>query len=208
MTRLRALAARETGMTLVEVMVTMMMLSIVMVVFFGVLVSIQNAVVRQDNLSRTNDQARLALEQLDREIRSGNVLYDPASENPANYTLRIYTQSNATTRTPSPGYWCTLWTINSSQQLVTRVWPPLQPENATPWRVVAEGIVNRVVSPTVLAFWIDADPNKGGRTVDMKLVVNQDLTNRPTQTITVQTSSTGRNTSYGFPQSVCATTPT
>lgn len=208
MTRLRALAARETGMTLVELMVTMMMLSVVMVVFFGVLASIQKAVVHQDNLSRTNDQARLGLEQLDREIRSGNVLYDPASESPANYTLRVYTQSNPGARFPGYTSVCSLWTINSSQQLVTRVWPPNKPEDATPWRVVAEGIVNRVVSPAVLAFWIDTDPNKGGRTVDMKLVVNQDLTNKSTQTITVQTSSTGRNTSYGFPQDVCEMTPT
>lgn len=206
--RLREVLRNESGLTLVELMVTTMILGIVMLVFYSVLASVQASTVRQDNLSRTNDQARLAVEQLDREIRSGNVLYDPATETPAYYTLRIYTQANAPTRTPAPGYLCTLWTINSSNQLVTRTWPPLQPSSATPWRVVAEGIVNRVVNPNVPAFALDSDPNKGSRTLNITLVVNNDVTNLASQNTRIQESITGRNTSYGYPQNVCADTPT
>jgi len=97
-------------MTLVEVTVAMSIMSIVLLVFTSVLASVQRGVVAQDTLSQTLDQTRLALQQLDREMRSGNVLYDPALENaPAasggipscsgclpGYTLRVYTQTNAT----------------------------------------------------------------------------------------------------------------
>ncbi len=212
--RLRAHLRRETGFTLVELMVAMMMMSIVASVFLGVLSSVQRSAVRLDRLSRANDNARLAIEALDREIRSGNVLYDPAQENPTysslpnGYTLRIYTQTNATSRTPSPGYMCVLWTIDANQQLVSRMWPPLHPEQATGWRVVAEAIVNRAVTPAVPAFALDPDPNKGGRTVDITLLVNPDLDGTSAQTVKIETASTGRNTSYGFPQNVCSDTPT
>src|SRR5439155_24090766 len=108
----------EDGMTLVELLVAMFILGIVLLVFTTVLASVQTAVNRQDSLNQTLDQARLSVEELYRELRSGNVLYDPALENaPAGtpgriascsgclpgYTLRVYTQTNADTRAAS-GY--------------------------------------------------------------------------------------------------------
>jgi Tfp pilus assembly protein PilW len=68
-------------MTLVELVVAMSILGVVLLVFTSVLASVQRGVVRQDTLSQTLDSARLAIQQLDRELRSGNVLYDPALEN-------------------------------------------------------------------------------------------------------------------------------
>jgi type II secretory pathway pseudopilin PulG len=198
-------------MTLVELLVSMLVLGIVMVIFGSVLASVQAGVVRQDNLSRTLDQARLALQQLDREIRSGNVLYDPAVEGGAQascsgcvafYTVRVYTQANADTRS---SYYCTLWKIDTSGNLMTRHWPPDDPSDASPWRSVATGIVSRNLGE--YAFQLDADPLKGSRTLNVALAVNDDLTDHPTQTVRVQAALTGRNTSYGFPTAVCATTP-
>ncbi len=211
--RLRDLVRREQGLTLAELSVAMSIMGIVLLIFGSVLASVQRGVATQDNLSQTLDQARLAVEQLDREIRSGNVLYDPAQENNGrsscsgclpSYTLRVYTQSNA----PTLGsYMCTLWQIDSQGQLLTRRWPPNLPLNATAWRVVATGIVNRDLSPAEPAFALDTDPLKGGRTVKVAFAVNADLANRPTQTVRVEASLTGRNTSYGYPVSVCDTVP-
>ena len=45
------------------------------IVMFGVLASVQRSVSLQTRLDQNNDQARLAMEQLDKEVRSGNVLY-------------------------------------------------------------------------------------------------------------------------------------
>jgi type II secretory pathway pseudopilin PulG len=205
-------------MTLLEVTVVMSILSVVILVFTTVLASVQTAVNRQDSLSQTLDQARLSVEQLDRELRSGNVLYDPALENaPAGtpgrilscsgclpgYTLRVYTQTNADTRGT---YRCVLWKV-SNQQLMTRWWPPQEPSNASGWRVVATGIVNSSLTPTVTAFSLDSDPLKGGRTLNVLYAVNSDLTHRASQTVKIQAALTGRNTSYGYPANICQVTP-
>lgn len=194
-------------MTLVELMVATSVLGIALLIFTTTLASVQRGVVHQDNLSRTNDQARLAVEQLDREIRSGNVMYDPATETAPYdpyYTVRVYTQTNA----PSRGtFSCVLWEITGDGELRTRRWPPDTPDQATPWRVVATGIVNRELVPPVPAFELDPDPLKGQRTLTITLRVNEDYENRPTQTIEIAESLTGRNTSYGYPVTVCADTP-
>lgn len=195
----------EGGMTLVEVLVSAVIMTLVGAVFVSVLTSVQMRVVDQEYLHRNNEQARLAIQQLDREIRSGNVLYDPALETPANYRLRIYTQTNADTRNPAPGYLCVLWELTEEGQLRTRSWPPQEPDDATGWRVVAEGVVNRQLAEP--AFELDPDPNKGGRTIHVELHVNNDLEGREFGTTKVEASLTGRNTSYGFPQNVCQTLP-
>lgn len=194
----------ERGFTLVELLVTMFILGIVMVIFGTTLASVQRAAAREDKLSRANDAARLAIQSLDREIRSGNVLYDPSIEVPAYYAVRVYTQSNAPTRA---GYVCSMWMINNQQELINRRWDPADPNGtATPWRVVATGVVNMVLGER--AFQLDADPMKGDRTLDITIAVNTDYAHYPTQTVRIQAALTGRNTSYGYPVSVCATTPT
>lgn len=192
-------------MTLTELLVAVTLMGIVATAFINVMLSLQTNVIREQARSTNNDQARLAIEQLDREIRSGNVLYDPAGESPAGYTLRVYTQSNAPTSTPA--FRCVQWAITTSQDLVRRSWPPSDPGAATSWRIIAEHIVNRDVSPAVPAFELDPEASKGGRTVNAVLVVNGDLSDEPSATVRVQTALTGRNTSLGFPHEVCETLP-
>jgi prepilin-type N-terminal cleavage/methylation domain-containing protein len=205
----------DSGMTLPEIMVTMMIMGTVMLIVGSVLASVQRSVVREDTLSQTLDSARLALQELDKEMRSGNVLYDPALEKSvatggigtctgcqAGYTLRVYTQTNADTRGT---YRCVLWKIDDSQQLLTRWWPPADPNDASAWRVVATGIVNRTIN--TVAFSLDSDVLKGGRTLNVVYAVNSSYATRPTQTVKVQASLTGRNTSYGYPANVCQTAP-
>ena len=198
-------------MTLAELLVAMFVMGIAMMIFSSVLASVQRGVVAQESLNRTLESARLAVQQLDREIRSGNVLYDPALENNGQpsctgcepgFTLRIATQSNADTR---GGHTCVLWQIDDQQRLLTRRWPPNVPADATAWRVVATGLVNRALGEA--AFAIDTDPLKGGRTLNITLALNQDLGNRPGQTVRIRAALTGRNTSYDYPTNVCSTTP-
>jgi Tfp pilus assembly protein PilW len=209
----------ERGVTLVELVVTLMILSFVLVVFLSTLVSIQNAATAQDKRSQNNDQGRLAIEALDREIRSANVIYDPSSENPAYYRLRLYTQTNSTTRSPSPGYLCSQWQITTANELQNRTWPALKPTLATAWRTVATGIANRNISTPVQAFSSDADASKGGtgssaqsqtgksRTVNIVLMVNQYLASAPTATVRLEVAVTARNAAYGFPTNVCSVDP-
>jgi prepilin-type N-terminal cleavage/methylation domain-containing protein len=200
--RIRAALGDQRGFTITELAITLAMLLVVTGTFVGVLESLNRAVIRQEDRSINNDQARLAVEQLDREIRSGNVLYDPAAEDDANFSMRIYTQSNATTRTPS--FQCVQWVIED-EELLRRSWPPGEPENVSDWRIIAENVVN--VEEGVDAFALDPDTDKGGRTVDIVIMVNstpEDPTNR---TVRIETSITGRNTSFGFPEDVCDPVP-
>jgi type II secretory pathway pseudopilin PulG len=208
MRRIRELRTNEDGLTLSELLVAMMVLSLALGVFFTTLASVQKSVAETDIRTRSNTQARLALQTLDHEVRSGNVLYDPATSSDPHFRFKIYTQANASTRQPSPGYTCRLWRINDDNELQTRWWPPLLPGDATDWRTVATGIVNKAVSVPVNAFELDPDPNKGGRTVNVVLLVNEDLRgDLSSGTVRVQGALTGRNTSYGFPTGVCASEP-
>ncbi len=192
-------------MSLVEMVIAMVLLGIVLVIFLGALASLQTAAKRQGDRAENNDQARLAVEELDREIRSGNILYDPAAETlDPGYMLRIYTQSNAPTR---PGFTCRLWKVTPNGELQTRSWPPQTPLQASAWRTVADGVVNRSLSPPVTPFVLSTDPNKGYRTMDIVLFVDANPGGALDDTVKIQTSITGRNTAYGYPLNECDVLP-
>ena len=191
-------------MSLVELVVGMGIMSIVLVVFGTVLASVQRQVVAQEKLSAANDEARLAIQQLDRELRSGNVLYDPATEAVANMRLRVYTQTNAPTRN---AYYCKLWRIRAStQRLQVRSWLPGSTAWLDNWRTVANYVVNRDLNED--AFELNPDPLKAGRTVDIHLALNPDVDDNPQSTVRLDASLTGRDTAYNFPTTLCQTLPT
>jgi hypothetical protein len=209
----------EDGTTLVELIVTTSLLGVAVAVLGGLLVSVQSALVRQTSRSSSNDQARLAVEQLDREIRSGNVLKNPTNGYVCNFlnppancattdsansitpgqSLLIYTQANAPTRqaTGVPGERCVQWRIanNSArgyQELQRREWT-VNATSPSAWRVVADHVVNQ--SGTSPAFSIDAL----GRIVNVSLLVNQDATQGAN--VRVDLSVEGRNTVYNLSSS-------
>ena len=201
---LRTRLAQEGGMTLAELMITLSLLLVTTAAFLTVLQSVQTGVIRQQERSMTNDAARLAIQRLDREIRSGNVLYDPAGEALASYSMRIYTQANAPTR--NPAFQCVQWKIED-QQLLRRSWPSGRPEEVSGWGLVTDHIVNADLDEPVPAFSLDPDPNKGGRTVDIVLMVNSRPDREVSRPVRIETSLTGRNTSFGFPLDVCDPVP-
>ena len=195
----------ERGMTLVELVVAMAILSIVMLVLTTTLSSIQRAVVEEDIRMRLNDQARLAVQSIDRLVRSGNILYDPVDESgndpygaATGYMFRIYTQAE---QSAAQSARCAIWLLNDQQQLLYRTWPILEPENASSWQVVADSVVNRDLSNP--AFTLDA----AGRTIAVNFYINPDLTHRPQATQVVSASLTGRNTSFGYPVQLCSDLP-
>ena len=208
---LRARVRQDSGYTLVELMVSMAIMMLAAAIFLTFLWSVQRGVNTQSNRSLTNDQVRLAIEQLDHEIRSGNLLYDPLVENDAangiypGMALRIYTQTNADIR--NPGNQCVQWRILDGV-LENRYWATNWRDDpstlVSDWRHVAEGLVNQTVSPQVKAFTLDTDPNKGGRTIDITLVVNEST---DSQNVKITQAVTGRNTEYGYPSNVCADIP-
>ena len=193
-------------MTLVELVVAMGILSIVLLVMTTTLSNIQRAVVEEDVRGRLNDDARLAVQSIDRLVRSGNILYDPVDESgndpfdaaATGYMFRIYTQAEQQSGQDAR---CAIWLINDEQQLLYRTWPIMAPEDASEWTIVADGIVNRDLDEP--AFTLDAT----GRTLAVAFQVNPDVEDRPKATQVVEASLTGRNTSFGYPVQLCATLP-
>jgi prepilin-type N-terminal cleavage/methylation domain-containing protein len=196
----------QGGMTLVELLVAMAILSIVSLVFTTTLSSVQRAVVEEDVRIQLNDQVRLAVQSIDRLVRSGNILYDPVDESgndpydvtATGYMFRIYTQAE---QSASQAARCALWLVDDEEHLLYRTWPILAPEDASNWTIVAEGVVNRTLDEP--AFTLDP----AGRTMSVSFHVNPDLAHRPQATQVVEASLTGRNTSFGYPVQLCETLP-
>lgn len=201
---LRSRLREEHGTTLLEMLVTITLLAVVSTIFLSIMASVQKGVERQADRSNDNDQARLAMQSLDRELRSGNVLYDPALETAPfvpNYSLRIYTQANANIR--NPGNRCVQWRINGTQ-LQRRDWTMTDPAGSvSAWRVIAENVVN--VSAGVPAFVLDPDASKGGRIVNVTFLTQSSTSSGSPVRITAAIS--GRNTQFGYPTNVCGAVP-
>ncbi len=179
---------REEGLTVIEVMVVTALLGMVMAVFSATLHSVQSNIVVQGRRSTNNDRAREALFSLDREIRSGNLVHNPASESLPNYELVVYTQANAPTRTPPN--WCVQWRIETNKKLQQRRWYPHPstglPQGVTAWRVVAEDIVNRVENQPAFT-------SGGASVVNIVLLANVKHGAGATDTVRMTSSVAARN---------------
>ena len=213
--KLRAARRRggeEAGMTLVELSISILIMSLTLGALFMVLPVVQQAFNRETERSQSNDQARLAVEEMDKEIRSGNLLYDPKNENdPTHFiypymSVRVYTQTNADTRIP--GTRCVQWRIYKNN-LERRAWASDWQNGGVVegWRTIATGIVNNSVSPTVRAFQLDTDPAKGSRTLIITILSRSSTEAGAKTPVQITQSVTGRDTEYGYPSAVCAAIP-
>lgn len=201
--------ANEAGFTLVEMLVAMAIMSIVLLVFTTTFSTIQRAVSDQQVRSVNNDEARLALENLDRLVRSGNVLTDPADTDTDCKTsgsqyqcLLAYSQANGTTAQPAT---CIQWRLEGDT-LQTRTWLPAPASKAltvTSWRNVAEGILNLQTTPVTKTFQLDPDPLKQDRTVEILFLVGTSVDGVNGPMARVEASITARNTSYGYLSDAC-----
>lgn len=184
---MRRLLGDEGGISLVEVIIAGALTVGFAAVLLTFLYSAQGAVVTQTNRGIANDQARAAMDQLDREVRSANFIYvdDPES-------LLVHTQSNA----PTAGNRCVEWTI-ANGELLRREWPTNDPANASGWRIIATDIVN--VEEGIDTFVLpDFESNRvktGGRSVEVRIVVEaaEDATS------SLQLTLSGRNVVGGPP---------
>lgn len=199
---MRGECPRDAGVTLVEVMVASALLSMVIATSYGFVTQTQTVYKQTTQRSRSNDQAELAINRLDRLIRSGNFLYDPSTESdPVNgihpgLSLRVYTQANSVQK-------CVQWRIDGGT-LQERSWSPTWPSDGivTDWWFVAESIVNTPQSP---AFALDPSPGFGGRllVIDLRVDVSSDGSSLAERRLAIE----GRNTQYGYDPSVCSNSP-
>lgn len=203
MPRRRRISRGQRGLTLVELTVTILLLGIVMSICVQVFITIGRSVKTTDQVSQNTDQARLAVQQIDRQVRSGNVLYDPLAETPPGLAMRVYTQANGDQR-------CVQWRVTKSISglkdgiLQTRSWSEswIYDGDVSGWRNVSENIINSSASP---AFALDGGSGFGDRLINIRILVNADPVHQ--KTVEFTSSVTGRNTEYGYSKSICNSIP-
>ncbi|SEI86457.1 PilW family protein [Demequina mangrovi] len=219
----RADAARgDAGMTLVELLISMVVFAMLMAMVTSLFITLTYQA--KDNIAQTEavQQARLGISQIDRQVRSGNLILDPALDGvdesgvAPNYSLRIYTQENG-------DYKCAQWRVidhdgDGYAALEYRTWDPSYPlvPDVSIWHAVA----NNVIGPTASAadpddpetwppFWVDSSLPTGteAQNIRISLRLLDPGARDDAKPVAVSTVVTGRNTVFGYSAASCSTVP-
>lgn len=223
--RTRAGRARDQGFTLTELLIAMGLFGLLMSITFGVLIMVTNQT--KDTIARQQaiQQARIGLSQIDRQVRSGNLILNPEDEEFDNsntdpfYSMRILTQEDREAR-------CAQWRVidhddDTFGNLEFRSWNPLFPEDVTTWSVVAFNVVEMGIHPedtsdidpddpsTFPPFWVD-DTMAGdteAQFIRVTLRIKDPGSREDSKPISVTTVLTGRNTVFGYSSTSCSDVP-
>lgn len=198
---LKSRARDDRGLTLIELLVSMIVFSIVIAAAYSGLLLILKQT--KDTAGRADAvaDARLAIAQLDRQIRSGNVLYDPSNEAALGYpmSMRVFTQTNAQEK-------CVQWQI-AGGALRMRSWETTWQTGGTVsgWQTIARSIDNTTSSADV-PFKLSGDTTPySARVINVHLVLKS--VDSQGRRMTVDTAISGRNTVYGYDAGVCSPIP-
>jgi prepilin-type N-terminal cleavage/methylation domain-containing protein len=203
----------DGGLTLVELLVTMAVLTGAMAIVTSALIGVQKYTRDVQGSADANAEARQAIAQIDRQVRSGNVLYSPANEtSPSSCTpvgtdagtcMRVYTQANGSER-------CVQWQVlpdparPGRDMLRSRSWAPTWQTdgNYTEWAVQARNLVGAESTPPFrLAGAVTASSSR------FLKVQFEAVDPRRTAPVLITSSLSGRNTNYGFDGGLCTPAP-
>lgn len=212
----------DEGMTLTELLVAMMVFAIASVLVFNAVILIMRTMNEVQESSEAVSEARLALMTIDRQVRSGNVLFSPADE-PTNFAdggcvangtlksgtcMRIFTQANGAEK-------CVQWQLlpeaddPTSYQLRMRSWGSGYPTSGTVsgWSVAARDLVldQETDGSPIYPFRLrGAESEYDERLLQVELDIRDARTGK---LIELNSSLAGRNTSYGFDAGQCLPVP-
>lgn len=204
---------RDAGWTLIELLVSMSIFIVLLAIVFSLLLTMSQQTA--DNMARSEQmtQIRLGLAQIDRQVRSGNVISDPHDETfadsgvPANYSLRIYTQTDGTNR-------CAQWRVifptgQPTGRLEFRSWQPdwLSSGVVSPWRVVANGLVAPTTAADAPFQRVAYAASSKAQSVQVTLWVKAAGLKASAAPAAIKSVLTGRNTVFGYPADECAAVP-
>ncbi|GEN78851.1 type II secretion system protein [Actinotalea fermentans] len=197
---------RDAGMTLVELLTAMIVFGIAMTMIMTAVMLVMRS--RDEVLQSANAVAevREALQTIDRQVRSGNVLFNPGAETiPSTCTgnattrtgtcMRVYTQADGVPR-------CYQWQVVDNgpgeSYLRSRSWLP--GGASTEWTTVATDL-----TLTGAPFKLEgADTAYDERLVRVAIYARDARTGRD---VKIDSALTGRNTTYGFDAGQCTPVP-
>lgn len=185
----------DAGLTLVEVLISASLLIVALTMFGGSLVTSQKLQVTNSQYSRANDQAQLAFQTLDRQIRSGYVV-GTTSVSGADAGVRIYSDAGGSPR-------CIAWVVADADPvartgiatLYTTSWDAtsgaMPSFSSTTWTAMATDLWNWLVVPQVEPFTVPTPPANVLKTLNVVLRLN--ATTRTEATVELTSSFTSRN---------------
>ena len=190
-------------MTLTELLVSMLIFSVLIGLVFTVLIQVMNQTRDSVGRERQVQELRIAMMQIDRQVRSGNVISDPAVETAASsgvapgYSLRVYTQTDG-------NFQCVQWRVKFDDavdvygELEFRTWKPTNPSpTVTSWSVVARNLVRPNSGPAPFAKSAVSSVATGAQSIDVTLWTKDPEAAKDSKPAVVSTALTGRNTVFG-----------
>jgi prepilin-type N-terminal cleavage/methylation domain-containing protein len=134
----------DAGLTLIEVMVAMGLMSVVMVMATGALVEIYHSVNASDHTTVAQNQVTAAFVRLDQEVRYARAISTPALVDGDNYVEYLLSVNNADTCVE-------LRLQTSTNQLQRRQWTKnADPPAPTAWTTLADVVTSGVPFTTIL----------------------------------------------------------
>jgi prepilin-type N-terminal cleavage/methylation domain-containing protein len=211
---LRRSRRTDQGTTLIELLVSMSIFSLAMAVVFGAVILVMRKSADVQKSADAASELRIALAQIDRQVRSGNVLFSPADEQGyvsscsgnastnSGTCMRIFTQSNGSEK-------CVQWQITDdpsqpgTKLLRTRSWATSWQTSGdlTAWGTVARALTLTGGDPFTLQ---GASTPYKERLLDVRLEVYDA---RRKASVVIQSSMSGRNTTYGYTTAQCTPVP-
>jgi len=206
----------DEGVTLVELIVSMTIFTGLLTIVFSILITVSYQT--SDNLARSRqvEQLRIGLMQIDRQVRSGNVISDPDNETLAGsgvepgYSLRVYTQADGV-------FECAQWRVIFEEgvdqgRLEYRSWDPAWQSSGLieDWHTVAHGVVDQAQVDATADKPFTNQQAQGGseaQSVRVTLWVKDRQSKEDSKASAVSSVLTGRNTVFGYPADECANIP-
>ena len=133
----------SAGFTLIELMVSMILLAVVSTTFLAAINAIFAGIHKQQGITDAADGNRRAFELLDKQVRYASAINTPGTASDGNYYVE-YMWSKSTGSLDAVT--CSQWRLNLSSTthvLQYRTWPSGTTPNPTPtWTTVDTGVIN------------------------------------------------------------------
>jgi len=204
----------DRGTTLTELLVAMIVFGIAMTMIMAAAIAVQKVTKDSEASADAVFQTRQALATIDKQVRSGNVLFSPADE--AAYVstcqsfgsndgscMRIFTQTNGPQK-------CVQWQVaadgTGTYQLLMRSWTPdwQTVGGVSGWAVAARGLAAPTAASAPFTLDTDAAGTYGTRLLRIHLVA---VNAKSGKDVALDASISGRNTTYGFTGNECLPVP-
>jgi prepilin-type N-terminal cleavage/methylation domain-containing protein len=204
---------REGGFTLIEMLITMVIFGLATGLVVKAVGKVERFASDAQGSADANSEVRLALADIDRQVRSGNVLYSPANEvtpttctatgTDAGSCMRVYTQANGVQR-------CVQWQVlpdpakPTTSLIRSRSWSPTWQTDGsyTSWATKARGLL---LTPSVPPFTLQgAVTSSSSRYLTVRFEAKDP---RRPGAVVLTSALAGRNTNYGYDAGLCSPVP-